>query len=218
MVVASAQTELDATDENAYLRSIDVSLFRAETRITEGYSLKLFRVNGNNSLSELTAGENEVVSISPTAIVLDLRLVTKSDYVIKAVITGSRRIPPQVQFSVNRIYQDYVCRPTNGTSINPSDVQRYDAAMVDSEGLVVDCPANIIRIGWRTDSAHMTGVQHNEGGTTLFSLSRTGIGINYDDDWLDVYTMTDIKPQHKIATDEDGNILVDEHGNKLIFN
>ena len=159
------------------------------------------------------------MAITPTAITLDLRVITKADYLIKAFITDSARINPQLQFSVNRVYQNYDCRPTNGTGINPGDVERYDEAMVDSDGEIVECPENIIQIIWKTDSANITGQVHNEGGKTLFSIEKTGIGRNYNDDWLDIYTESEIKPQHDFATDGNGgDQFTDEDGNDLIFN
>lgn len=218
LITATSAAEAAATDENAYLRQIPVTMFKAEVAMQSGYTIKLFRVNGPNSFTELSAGSDEVVAITPTAITLDLRLVTKSDYLIKAIITDSDRIAPQLQFSVNRVYQDYNCRPTNGTGINPGDIQRFDTAMCDSDGNVVECPANIIKIVWKTDSATITGQVHNEGQSTLFTIAKTGIGNRYDDDWLDIYVETEIKPMHKYAVDENGDFFTDENGNKFIFN
>ena len=95
---------------------------------------------------------------------------------------------------------------------------RFDKVMVDSEGEIVEYPENIIKIIWKTDSDTRTGLVHNEGDTTLFAIAKTGIGINYDDDWLDIYTEAEIKAQHDFAVDENGDFFVDESGNKLIFN
>lgn len=218
LAAASPSAEAAATDENAYLRKVDVALYKAGKRMTSGYTLRLYRVNGANQFTELTDGTDEVVSVTATAVTLDLRLVEKSDYIVKAFVTDSARTEPMIQFSVNRVYQNYSCRPTNGTGINPGDIQRHDEAMVDSEGEVVECPASIIRILWRTDSAYLTNLLHNEGGTTTFTIAKTMMGENYDDDWLDVYTETEIKPVFRSAVDGDGNQLVDENGNRLIFN
>ena len=218
LISAGSAAEAAAKDENAYLREIPISLFSGPNRMTTGYSIELYRVTGVNTFTKLTAGAEEVVAITPTAITLDLRVVTKADYLIKAIVSDTVRVAPQLQFSVNRVYQEFNCRPTNGTSINPGDVQRFDKAMVDSDGNIVECPENIIRIVWKTDTATITGQVHNEGEITLFSLDKTGIGINYNDDWLDIYTEVEIKAQHDFAIDESGNQFVDENGNKLIFN
>ena len=218
IITASAAAEAAATDENAYLRTIAVSVFKAEKQITSGFALHLYRVNSPTSFTEITAGQDEVISITNAAITLDLRLVTKADYLVRAVLAGSSRPNPQIQFSVNRVYQDFNCRPTNGTSILPDDVQRYDVAMCDSEGEIVECPESILKILWKTDSTYLNELLHNEGGHTLFTIAKTKIGANYDDDWLDVYTESEIKPAFSDAIDESGNNFVDESGNDFIFN
>ena len=218
LIAASAAAEAAATDENAYLRTINIDVFKADTKLNSGFTIKLYRVNSATSFTEISAGTDEVISISNSAIVLDLRLVTKADYLIRAVLTDSSRPDPQLQFSVNRVYQNYDCRPTNGTSILPSDEQRYDVAMCDSEGQLVDCPENILKIIWKTDSAYLANLEHNEGGHTVFSIAKTKIGKNFGDDWLDVYVETEIKEAHCDAIDENGNDFTDENGNDLIFN
>lgn len=216
LVTASGEAEA-ATDENAYIRTVTVAVYKGYTEMTSGYTLRLYRMNANGTTEELAAGSDEVVSISATAIVLDLRMVTKSDYIIRAAVNNAVRPDPEVQFSVNRVCPSYLCRPTNGTSIGPDDVMRFDKAMVDSDGKVVECPASIISILWKTETVGGT-VQHNEGGTTLFSIAKTGIGKNYDDDWMDIITETDIKPAYSYAVDESGDVLTDESGNELIIN
>lgn len=218
LITASAAAEAAATDENAYLRTINVAVFKADEQLASGFTIKLYRVNSATSFTEITAGTDEVISISNSAIVLDLRLVTKADYLIRAVLSDSSRPNPQLQFSVNRVYQNYDCRPTNGTSILPSDVQRYDEVMCDSEGQKVECPESILKILWKTDSAYLAGLEHNEGGHTLFTIEKTKIGKDYGDDWLDIYVETEIKEAHCDATDENGNDFTDENGNDLIFN
>lgn len=218
IITPSKKVEMSCIDENAYIRNIGVTLFKSDKVMTSGYTLKLYRVETSGILSELSAGTDEVVDITPQSIVLDLRLVTKSDYVIKAIIPNTNRIEPQIQFSVNRVFPAFTCIPTNGTSINPTDKIRRDKAMVDSEGLIVECPASILKILWYTDSATIQRKQHNEGEDTAFVISETGIGDNYENDWLDIYTDTEIKQQYNIATDENGDIFTDENGNRLIFN
>ena len=226
LIKASDAEKSKATDGNAYLRRIGVEVYRGGKKMTGGYTLELYRVNASvadkfEKLAALESGSpstpNEVLEIGADHITLDLRLVEKSDYLIKAVIAGSKAVSPQVQFSVNRTGQSYDCRPTNGTAINIGDWERHDAAMVDSEGTVVECPANIIRIVWRTDTAYLKGKTHNEGGTTAFLLTDTKIGDNYDDSWMDVYTESEIKPAHRFVSGT-GVIYTDENGDRFIIN
>lgn len=216
LISASESARSAATDENSYLRSIPVTLHKGNTVISSGYTIKLFRITGTSTLTQLSAGTDEVVSISATAISIDLRVITKSDYLVVAYIDG--KAVSQIQFSVNRVYRRFTCVPTNGTSIAPGDSMRFDKAMVDSEGQIVECPGRIIKIIWKTDTVAYKGVEHNEGEKTYFEISKTGIGNTYTDNWLDTYTEAELKPAYSFATDGSGNYYVDESGNKLIIN
>ncbi len=218
IISPSEEAEAEADDANSHLRVIPVTVYRGEGVMTEGYTIRLYRVNSVSSLTELSAGQDEVVSIGPSAIVLDLRMVDESDYIIRAEIADTKRVAPQIQFSVNRIYQGYNCSPTNGAAINPGDTERVDTAMVNIKGEIVEYPAAYIDITWVTDSASIEHKEHNSGASTKFKLADTGIGTGYDDDWLDVYTESELRPVYRAAADGSGDTFVDENGNKLIIN
>lgn len=219
LITPSSATQASAKDENCYLREIDVTLFAGNEPMEGGdYSIKLYRISGtaSPSLTELKAGSEELVALTPTKITLDLRLIEKGDYLIKA--TAENREVAQMQFSVNRINPAFSVRYKNGTDISPSDTQRYNEVMVDTDGNIVECPGSIIKFEWFTDTQAKTGVKHNEGDVTLFLLSKTGIGNSYNDSWLSTYVTAEPKPAHKIATDKNGNIYTDKNGNPYIFN
>lgn len=214
-VAESAANRAAAMDENAYLRTIPVSLFKGKTLVTAGYTLKLYRIVNQNTLTELTE-KDEVVSIAPAGITLDLRLIEKDNYMIKAFIDTAE--VARIQFSVSRLYQPFSCSPTNESSIVPGQTMRYDTAQVDSEGKAVEYPECIIAIVWYTDTAARKNVRHNEGGHTAFELQETGIGDTYQNDWLETYVDAIQKEAFRVAVDENGDILVDENGDTLIFN
>lgn len=211
-----------ATDKNAYLREIHFSVYRGQERITDGVTLTLYRVTSASTRTEMTPGEGEYVSMATDSgrfvLTLDLRVVSKEDYVAVASIDGSERADLMVQFSVNRVSQDYDLNPTNGTDILPGDTVRYDEVMASSDGNILEHPESIVKIDWYTDTAGKTGMWHNEGNITRFEIAGTGIGNTYEDDWMDVYVGGEVKDVLCFATDEDGSQLVDENGDALIFN
>ena len=216
---ASANARVAAIDENSYERTIPVTVFKGKDAMpTSAYSVKLYQImgvqSGNIQLAELTT-DDEVVAIANDAITIDLRLVEKRDYLIRAFV--GQDVVAEKQFSVNRVYPKFTVRPTNGTSISPNDKERYDVAMVDCNGNTVECPESIIKIIWKTDSATLTGVEHGEGGAIVFQLSKTGIGNDYTNDWLDVYCEGSQKEVMSVATDGSDE-LTDENGDTLIFN
>lgn len=216
LISASSSAQTAATDENAYIRDIPVTVFRGDTPVTTGFTLKYYKVNSDLTLTELQTTDDEVIAFDSSHIVLDLRLLIKADYLIKVI--ADNRDAAQIQFSVNRVYQAFTIRPTNGIAISPGDTDRCDEAMVDCDGNIVEYPEVMLRMIWKTDSEALTGKVHNEGQRTVFLLSSTGIGDNYTNDWIDVYVEADHKEQHCVATDENGDVFTDENGEDYIFN
>lgn len=221
LTVASSAARAAAIDDNSYERNVPVRLYKGSEKVdASDYSVKLFQITGVVSgvaqLTELTTDTDEVISISSDAIAIDLRMIVKRDYLVRAYMDGE--CVAEKQFSVNRLYPKFSVRPTNGTSISPNDTERYDVAMVDCDGNVVECPESIIKILWKTDSQSLTNVAHGEGGSVVIQLSKTGIGNTYLDDWLDVYCDGEQKPAYSVAIDEAGNELTDENGTTYIFN
>lgn len=214
LIGASAQALADAKDKCCYLHEIPVTVYNGKTPMTTGYSIKVYRVASATSLTLLTAGKDEMHTITTTKVIFDVRLIEKASYVIKAFV-GTKEVAMQ-EIGFSRIYQEYDCRATNGTAIHPFDTERYDKAMVDADGNIVECPGRIFKIVWYTDTYAKTAVQHNEGDETVFQLDKTGIGTTYTDDWLDIYSDCEYKPAHKVAT-EGSNVWTDKNGNPYIF-
>lgn len=221
LITASTANRNASIDENSYERTVPIQLYKgADIVATTGYTVKLYQITGITSgvaqLTELTTTSDEVIDITTSGVTIDLRLIAKRDYLIRAFVDNEP--VAEKQFSVNRIYPKFTVRPTNGTSIEVNDTERYDVAMVDCDGNKVECPESIIKIIWKTDSATLTNVAHGEGGEIVFQLSKTGLGETYLDDWLDVYCEGDQKAVHEVAIDESGNELTDENGETFIFN
>lgn len=216
LIQASSQAREAALDGNEYMCIIPIDFYKGGIKMTSGYTISLFRVNSATSFTELSTADDEVDAISISSITLDLRLISKADYLIKAYVDGQE--VAQSQISVRRAYPRFTCNPTNATSILAHQTQRYDVAQVASEGNIVECPGSVIRMVWKTDSANAKGVLHNEGEKTIFSLAKTGIGTTANDDWLDVYIEAEHKETYTIATDENGDVYTDENGNDYIIN
>ena len=217
IIPESESEESAATDANAHIRRIPVTVYKGSKAMTSGYTLHLYRISGT-LLTELFSGDGEVVEIGSDHITLDLRVIEKADYLIKAEIADSKRVEPQIHFSISRHIPPFDCRPTNGTAINVDDEYRLDAAQVSCNNKIVDYPAAIIAIRWCTDTATKERMIHNEGESTKFKIADTGIGNTYEDDWIDVYTEYEIRPTYSNATSEGGDVFVNEKGENLIFN
>lgn len=207
LISASAAARNEAKDENAYERTIKITAFR-EKEITTGYTLELYKVGSNGALTSVSS--RELVSLTLTSVTLDLRLVEKCDYML--IMKVSNEEAARKQFSVNRVYPKFKIEPVSGASINPGDITAYNKAVVHYNGNVVPIPAPILRMIWKSDSANLTNVEHNEGQETVIMLSRTGIGNTYLDDWLDVYVEAEQKPVMNVITDKSNIEYTDANG------
>ena len=200
-------------DKCSFIHEIPFTVYHGKDPISSGYTAKLYKVLTPTSLGQMSVG-GEVESLTGNKLVLDLRMIEQVEYVLK-IFVGTKEVA-STEIGVSRIYQKCHGEPTNGTAIHPLDTERYDQAMVSCDGNVVECPGSIYRIVWYTDTDAKTGVEHNEGDTTVFQLSKTGIGDTEADDWCEVYFTTEYKPAYKTAT-EGQNVWTDENGNPYIF-
>ena len=99
IVSASTEARNACFDGNQYECHIPIDVYKSKDRITSGFTVELYRGTTKMSASS-AASPNEIISISTSEIVLDLRLVEKNNYTIKAVING--KAVAQFQFSASR--------------------------------------------------------------------------------------------------------------------
>jgi hypothetical protein len=104
IISASTEERNACFDGNQYECHIPIDVYKSKDRITSGFSIELYRGTTKMSASS-AASPNEIISISTSEIVLDLRLVEKNNYTIKAVIDG--KAVAQFQFSASRFYPSF---------------------------------------------------------------------------------------------------------------
>lgn len=215
MISASDSLRNAALDKSAYERHIAIGVTQGSTSKTSGYALKLYRVDTSGNVTEISADtDEEIISLSLTELVLDLRLIEKGDYRLSLLVDGSEK--KRRQFSVGRRYPPYTVHIVSAESILPSDVSIRNKVIVTENESTVECPDPMMDLTWITDTASLTGISHNNGSTTVIPLDRTGIGDTYDTDWVDVKVDSMQCPALSVLTDGDGNDLEDENGNLII--
>ena len=217
IINADATQEKAATDKNAYYHTFNFQVYKGKTPLSSGndYSIELYRINSPSSLTKMSAGNAECLVIAPTAIVLDLRVITKSTYLLLVKVDSIE--VARTQFGVSRVYQNYDMQPTNGTDIHPSDTQRYDEVQAMADGAIIRYPGRIFKIDWYTDTYAQKGVHHNEGASTLINLADTGIGDTDTDSWMEVYVESEYKAAHSYAVDSSGNQFTNSSNQPFIF-
>lgn len=218
IIEASEPVRAEALDENAYERDIPIVVHKGANVITTGFTVALFKVSGTN-LVEVGATDYEVTELTTAGIAMDLRLVTKADYMLKVMVDDSE--VARKQFSVNRGAPKFLGEVVSGAAINPGQISAFNKAMISQNGVIVPYAEAILKIIWKTEAYDAVSgkktVTHNEGDTTVIDLNKAGVGSTYLDDWMDVYFEAEQKPQMKVAVDETDEILTDG-SNILIFN
>ena len=190
MIAASDDVRNSCFDENAYLRKIPLHIYK---------------------------GMNEVLAINTSYIALDLRLIDSASYVIKAYVGDAEVCNKQI--SVSRTYPKYSVSAGQNVDISPGVDNRQQIALVNSEGNIVECPANVLKLNWSTiaqNAGATTTRQWQEGDTAIFNISDTGLGETADDE-LEIRCDAEYKPSFDFFSDG-SEPLVNENGEYLIGN
>lgn len=216
IISASTEARNACFDGNQYECHIPIDVYKSKDRITSGFSIELYR--GTTKMSASSAeSPNEVISISASEIVLDLRLVEKNNYTIKAVIDG--KAVAQFQFSASRFYPSFgqpkfmVCN-----DIEWGKIYRSNKAILEYNGRVVEYPNRIVELQWHTEASNgsiITKKSWQEGNSCTFSIEESGLG-DVESDYLEEQIEYRQRPANDYLIDEDSNYLLDEDDNALI--
>lgn len=209
-----AGNRVDAIDGNAYERSVSLIVTKGAQIVTTGYTVEVYRITGQ-TLTLLTASDSEIISISLTAVVFDLRMIEKGDFLI--LIKEETKEVARQQCSVARVYPPFSVEPASGVSINPGETLHLNVAMVHHNGEIVRIPEPILRMVWFTDTANITEKEWQEGSKAVIDLTKTGLGDTYLDDWMDIYISAEQKSAFSILTDGTDD-YTDSSGNDYINN
>lgn len=216
IISASTEARNACFDGNQYECHIPIDVYKSKDRITSGFSIELYRGTTKMSASS-AASPNEIISISTSEIVLDLRLVEKNNYTIKAVING--KAVAQFQFSASRFYPSFnqpkfmVCN-----DIEWGNIYRSNKAILEYNGRVVEYPNRIVELQWHTEASNgsiITKKSWQEGNSCTFSIEESGLG-DVESDYLEEQIEYKQRPANDYLIDEDSNYLLDEDGNALI--
>lgn len=216
IISASTEARNACFDGNQYECHIPIDVYKSKDRITSGFSIELYRGTTKMSASS-AASPNEIISISTSEIVLDLRLVEKNNYTIKAVING--KAVAQFQFSASRFYPSFgqpkfmVCN-----DIEWGKIYRSNKAILEYNGRVVEYPNRIVELQWHTKASNgsiITKKSWQEGNSCTFSIEESGLG-DVESDYLEEQIEYRQRPANDYLIDEDSNYLLDEDDNALI--
>lgn len=216
LVAASAEARSACFDDNEYERHIPVEVYRANELMKDGYSIELYR-NGARLLPSSADAPNEIISVSAKEIVIDLRLVEKSDYTAKVMVGG--KSVTQFQFSASRVYAP-ISQPifTVCSDIDWGKIMRANKAVVMYNGNVVEYPNRLVELQWSTLAKYgnvSTEKAWQEGERCVYRIDETGLG-NTDSDYIEERIAYELRSANDHISDESGALLLDESGALLI--
>lgn len=217
IITASTEARNACFDGNQYERHIPIDVYKTKNRITSGFSIELYRPSGTRILPSTAASPNEVISISASEIVLDLRLVESEDYVAKAIIGG--KAVAQFQFSASRFYPP-ISQPKFMfcADIEWGKIFRQNKAIVEYNSQVVEYPNRLVELQWKTTATNgsiTTTKEWQEGDSCYYPIDETGIG-DTEEDYIDEIIDYSTRHANQYLLDENGDYLLDEDGQPLI--
>ncbi len=221
LIAASDTARAACFDGQQYEQTIPINVYKGTNAVTSGYTIELYRINNGTKTRiypSTTAAPNEIMSLSLTALKIDMRMVEKTDYLIRLMVNNTA--VAQVQFSAARFYPP-IRQPEffNQSEIKWGELERKNKVIFTHNHKVVEYPGRLMKIAWST-SAYSNGTeqttkQWQEGEKCEYAIQNTGLGFT-EQDWLEESVEYEQKNACEVLTDGDGTVLTDENGNILI--
>jgi hypothetical protein len=202
-------------DGKQYLFSMPINVCHGTEQITEGFTIKLFRITDDEK-EELKVDGLEVVKIGTDEMIIDCRFIDHEVYLIELYV-GDERKDGQ-QFEIKREEEGYNSAPALSMSIQPSDEYHRNALRVETDNSVINNPEYYFNINWFSNTANVTAKQWQTGEKCTINLVEAGVGNTSADDWLQVYAESEHKGKFSVLADENGEALTNENGETLITN
>lgn len=212
-----------AKDGNQYLRTIPINVYKGKSSISTGYTLEVYKTTPSNTKETKVAvstesSPTELKILSLTEMSLDLRLIEKADYIIKAKV-GTNYVA-QHQFSVARQNPTYNVEFMNKTPISWSDEKRCQKLLVHFANKLVEYPSRLLDIQWYTLADNAGGEDITRtwqtGDMSKYAIADTGLG-DTEECYLEDQVEYSQKGVLETTADGEGNLLCDESGEALLM-
>jgi hypothetical protein len=201
---------------DTYERNITVMLYKGKTAVSpEDYVIVVMRAEDvktvppglaetvPDSTFTVEAGTSRT-DVEGYTISFDARLISKQTYVVVCMSTDKTEEYARTHFAVRRRYPRITIDTMNETSIQASDTERSDRAVVRANGQIVSYPERLLNINWFADtkSAKATKLTNKlsdaKDGKITYDIAETQL-TDSEDDYLEVYVEAEYKPMSDIA-------------------
>ncbi len=164
------------------------------------------------TLRAVVATDYEVISVAGSVFTFDVRMINEEVYTVIGKVSGievARR-----SFTIRRKYPAWTAKQSGTAELLPGQ-----AVMVHSVDVSVATGVVPDAIKYFSIQPHTVTVKNgdmNWGERQVLSINPLVTGF-VDGSYVGVYFEVNEIPALNIATDESGNILVDENGNRLLI-
>ncbi len=206
-----------------YLQKIECRLVKGSTPIGSlpvGTTMQVVDATTNAVISA-DIDHPELVSVSYPYVTLDLRLIDKASYRIEFV--RNYAVIAQEQIDVERVIRaeldGFVGR---GTDIPVRQGEYFNYAVITNGGREVTHPEIFLDILWHTQARNTAGtdwadVKDWQSGPEMeCAVDDLGLNHNLGNSYFRVWFDAEVRDKCELASDETGEVLLDENNQYLI--
>lgn len=188
--------------------------WRGENGATDiTYELRKVAVSsGIVSDRAITASDYEVMSASGSVFSFDIRMINEENYVVVGKVSGAE--VARTGFTIKRKYPAWSAKQTGSAEILPGQAEVAKLCIVETSNGVVTNP--LLYFSMIAFSVSLKNGTMNWGEREELRINPYVAGFT-DGSYIGMYFDVNEIPALDVGTDEDGNILIDENGDRLLI-
>lgn len=173
---------------------------------------KAIMASGSASDRAITDTDYEIISASGNSFIFDIRMINEESYVVVGKVSGTE--VARTGFTIKRKYPAWNAKQTGSAEIIPGQAEVSKICIVEtSSGTVVNPLLYFSIIGF---SVSLKNGEMNWGEREELRINPYVAGFT-DGSYIGMYFDVNELPALDIGTDEDGNILLDDDGNRILI-
>ena len=190
--------------------------------LPDGMTMRL--LSGGEAVTPRSEAHPEVLSMAYPKIVFDMRLIDKASYEVQFVRDGKAQAQCQIGLHTS-VSMPTMVQPTSGADIVPSQTNYTNSVLVQLADRVVEYPELYYLIQWHTQGVKKVNGEYvvdepkqwQNGKDLDVPIRSLGLGTRFENSYFEAYFDVCAQASCSLCRDENGNVLVDETGDFLIF-
>lgn len=220
----------------SYLRTITAVITKGTKNLSAvpgEYTFGIYPIGSSsseNALEPMTRYHPEIVSVSYPNIVIDMRCIDKAEYEVRlvknSVSEGEEKVKARKTVSFVRIYPRLtICEPARGADVGKNQKMYYNEVLMCADKENIPYPELLYVIQWFTRAKAYNGntyvwgdeIKRNIGSRLAIEVENIGMKDTEEQSCFEVGIDADETDPLSLASDDEGNVLMDENGNYLLL-